>query len=73
MKEQIYTTDEALSEVFNLDNESLSKQLNTNYNTVASWKFNFRHNAMSYEKKIEILNRINFKFIEQSKWKKNQK
>jgi hypothetical protein len=73
MKEQIYTTDEALSEVFNLDNESLSKQLNTNYNTVASWKFNFRHNAMSYEKKIEILNRINFKFIEQSKWKKQVK
>ena len=73
MKEHIYTTDEALAEVFSANNETLAKKLDMNYNTIASWKFNFRHNAMSYEKKIEILNRINFKFIEQSKWKKQVK
>lgn len=73
MKEQIFTTDEALHDVFTADNNTLSKKLNINYNTIASWKYNFRHNAMSYEKKIEILNRINYTFIEQSKWKKQVK
>lgn len=73
MKEKIVTMEEALEEVFNLDNESLSNSVGVNYNTIASWRFNFRHNGMSHEKKIEILSRMGYQFNEQSKWKKQVK
>ena len=67
------TIDEALQEVFTADNEMLSLKLGVNYNTIASWRFNFRHKTMSNEKKSEILTKLNYKLIEQSKWKKHQK
>lgn len=67
------TIEEALKEIFEQDNETLALKLGVNYNTVASWRYNFRHKAMSTEKKHEILNKLNYQLIEQSKWKKNQK
>lgn len=69
----LITIEEAMKDVFQEDNETLALKLGVNYNTVASWRFNFRHKAMSTEKKTEILTKLNYKLIEQSKWKKDQK
>lgn len=69
----IITIEQALKEVFEQDNETLALKLGVSYNTVASWRFNYRHKAMSTEKKTEILTKLNYQLIEQSKWKKNQK
>lgn len=69
----LITIEQALKEVFEQDNESLALKLGVSYNTVASWRFNYRHKAMSTEKKTEILTKLNYQLIEQSKWKKNQK
>jgi len=71
--ENILTIDDALKEVFILDNETLAAKLSVNYNTIASWRFNLKKKAMSTEKKTQILNRLNYKLIEQSKWKKQTK
>lgn len=68
--EETMTT--ALSEVFTKSNEELADAMGINYNTIASWRFNFRHNAMSHEKKIEILTRMNYILKQESIWKKNQ-
>ena len=68
MEEQ--TMQVALSEVFAKSNEELADAMGINYNTIASWRFNFRHKAMSQEKKIEILTRMNYTLITESKWKK---
>jgi hypothetical protein len=73
MKETILTIDNALSEVLNMGTDDLAKKMNVNYNTISSWKFNYKHNAMSYEKKMEILTKMGYNLTEQSKWKKNQK
>ena len=73
MKESILTIDIALQEVLNTGTEDLAKKLNVNYNTISSWKFNYKNNAMSYEKKMEILTKMGYNLTEQSKWKKNQK
>jgi Tfp pilus assembly ATPase PilU len=70
MEEQ--TMQVALNEVFAKTNEELADAMGINYNTIASWRFNFRHNAMSQEKKIEILTRMNYTLITESKWKKHQ-
>jgi hypothetical protein len=73
MKSQVMTMDKALGEVFLLSNEELSEKTGMNYNTIASWRFNYRTNRMSHEKKIEILTRMNYEFNEPSKWKKSVK
>lgn len=62
--------EEALTDAFELDNSELAERTGMTYNTIASWRFNYRHNQMSYEKKIEILTRLGYQFIEESKWKK---
>ena len=62
--------EKALTNIFSKSNEELADAMGINYNTIASWRFNFRHNAMSQEKKIEILTRMNYTLITESKWKK---
>jgi hypothetical protein len=69
----VLTIDRALEEIFTESTETLALRIGVNYNTVASWKFNYRNNAMSTEKKTEILEKLNYKLIEQSKWKKQAK
>jgi hypothetical protein len=64
------TMEKALTNIFSKSNEELADAMGINYNTIASWRFNFRHNAMSQEKKIEILTRMNYTLITESKWKK---
>jgi len=62
--------EKALTNIFSKSNEELADAMGINYNTIASWRFNFRHNAMSQEKKIEILTRMNYTLITESLWKK---
>jgi hypothetical protein len=69
----IVKMEDALDEVFSNSNEVLVELTGKNYNTIASWRFNYLNNAMSIEKKIEILTRMNYEFIEQSKWKRQAK
>lgn len=64
------TMEKALTNIFSKSNEELADAMGINYNTIASWRFNFRHNAMSQEKKIEILTRMNYTLITESLWKK---
>jgi len=62
--------EKALTNIFSKSNEELADAMGINYNTIASWRFNFRHNAMSQEKKIEILTRMNYQLKQESLWKK---
>jgi hypothetical protein len=64
------TMEKALTNIFSKSNEELADAMGINYNTIASWRFNFRHNAMSQEKKIEILTRMNYTLKQESLWKK---
>jgi hypothetical protein len=64
------TMEKALTNIFSKSNEELADAMGINYNTIASWRFNFRHNAMSQEKKIEILTRMNYQLKQESLWKK---
>lgn len=70
---KVITLEDALEQVFSDDNQTLSDATGLPYNTIASWRFNYRHQQMSYEKQIEILTRLGYVFIEQSKWKKQVK
>ena len=54
------TTHEALNEVFSKSNKELSQVLQTNYNTVTTWKFQFKRNGLSMEKQFEILEQLNY-------------
>jgi len=54
------TTHEALNEVFSKSNKELSEVLQTNYNTVTTWKFQFKRNGLSMEKQFEILEQLNY-------------
>ena len=64
------TMEKALTNIFSKSNEELADAMGINYNTIASWRFNLRHNAMSQEKKIEILTRMNYTLKQESLWKK---
>jgi hypothetical protein len=64
------TMEKALTNIFSKSNEELADAMGINYNTIASWRINFRHNAMSQEKKIEILTRMNYTLKQESLWKK---
>jgi hypothetical protein len=66
------TTNEALSTIFEkYTNEKIAKITGTNYNTVTSWKFNFKRNELSLEKQIEILTKLNYKPETNLTWKQN--
>jgi transposase len=66
------TTTEALSTIFkNYSNDKIAKITGMNYNTVTSWKFNFKRNELSLEKQIEILTKLNYKPITNLTWKQN--
>jgi hypothetical protein len=54
------TTHEALEKVFSKSNKELAEELNTNYNTVTTWKFQFKRNGLSMEKQFEILEQLNY-------------
>lgn len=54
------TTHEALTQVFSKSNKELAEELNTNYNTVTTWKFQFKRNGLSMEKQFEILEQLNY-------------
>ena len=54
-------THEAMVDVWaNFTNKELAEMTETNYYTVSSWKYQFRHNQLSLEKQIQILSKLNY-------------
>jgi hypothetical protein len=66
------TTHEALTQVFSKSNKELSEVLNTNYNTVTTWKFQFKRNGLSMEKQFEILEQLNYTLKNRIIWNKQK-
>jgi hypothetical protein len=66
------TTHEALTQVFSKSNKELSKVLQTNYNTVTTWKFQFKRNGLSMEKQFEILEQLNYTLKNKIIWNKQK-
>jgi hypothetical protein len=66
------TTHEALEQVFSKSNKELSEVLNTNYNTVTTWKFQFKRNGLSMEKQFEILEQLNYTLKNRIIWNKQK-
>jgi hypothetical protein len=66
------TTHEALTQVFSKSNKELSEVLNTNYNTVTTWKFQFKRNGLSMEKQFEILEQLNYTLKNKIIWNKQK-
>jgi hypothetical protein len=66
------TTHEALTQVFSKSNKELSQVLNTNYNTVTTWKFQFKRNGLSMEKQFEILEQLNYTLKNKIIWNKQK-
>lgn len=66
------TTHEALNEVFSKSNKELAEVLNTNYNTVTTWKFQFKRNGLSMEKQFEILQQLNYNLKNKISWNKQK-
>lgn len=64
------TTHEALNQVFSKSNKELAEELNTNYNTVTTWKFQFKRNGLSMEKQFEILEQLNYTLKNKIIWNK---
>ena len=66
------TTHEALTQVFSKSNKELSQVLQTNYNTVTTWKFQFKRNGLSMEKQFEILEQLNYTLKNKIIWNKQK-
>ena len=66
------TTHEALEQVFSKSNKELSEVLQTNYNTVTTWKFQFKRNGLSMEKQFEILEQLNYTLKNKIIWNKQK-
>ena len=66
------TTQEALNEVFSKSNKELAEVLKTNYNTVTTWKFQFKRNGLSMEKQFEILQQLNYNLKNKIIWNKTK-
>ena len=66
------TTHEALTQVFSKSNKELAEVLKTNYNTVTTWKFQFKRNGLSMEKQFEILQQLNYTLINKILWNKTK-
>ena len=66
------TTQEALNEVFSKSNKELAEVLKTNYNTVTTWKFQFKRNGLSMEKQFEILQQLNYNLKNKILWNKQK-
>tara|TARA_R110002126_G_C10081233_1_gene463863 strand:+ start:24 stop:236 length:213 start_codon:yes stop_codon:yes gene_type:complete len=66
------TTQEALNEVFSKSNKELAEVLKTNYNTVTTWKFQFKRNGLSMEKQFEILQQLNYNLKNKIIWNKQK-
>ena len=66
------TTHEALEKVFSKSNKELAEELNTNYNTVTTWKFQFKRNGLSMEKQFEILEQLNYTLKNEIIWNKQK-
>ena len=66
------TTHEALTQVFSKSNKELAEVLKTNYNTVTTWKFQFKRNGLSMEKQFEILQQLNYNLKNKIIWNKQK-
>ena len=66
------TTHEALNEVFSKSNKELAEVLKTNYNTVTTWKFQFKRNGLSMEKQFAILQQLNYNLKNKIIWNKQK-
>lgn len=66
------TTHEALTQVFSKSNKELADELNINYNTVTTWKFQFKRNGLSMEKQFEILEQLNYTLKNNIIWNKQK-
>lgn len=66
------TTHEALNEVFSKSNKELAEVLKINYNTVTTWKFQFKRNGLSMEKQFEILQQLNYQLKNKISWNKQK-
>ena len=66
------TTHEALTQVFSKSNKELAEVLKTNYNTVTTWKFQFKRNGLSMEKQFEILQQLNYNLKNKIVWDKQK-
>jgi hypothetical protein len=73
MKNDILSTDQAMNDIFTIDNRTIAHATGANYNTVASWKFNYYRNALSLEKQFEILTKMGFEPKNNIQWKKQAK
>lgn len=64
-------TDSALRDLFTqYSNTELSHQMGENYNTIATWRYNFKKQELSIEKKIEILTKLNYRVATNLTWQK---
>jgi hypothetical protein len=63
-------TEKAMTEVLRISNPDLATKTGLPYNTVASWKFKYKHNLLSLEKQIEILTRLGYEPQTNLKWRK---
>jgi len=59
-----------MTEVLRISNPDLATKTGLPYNTVASWKFKYKHNLLSLEKQIEILTRLGYEPQTNLKWRK---
>ena len=66
------TTQEALTQVFSKSNKELAEVLKTNYNTVTTWKFQFKRNGLSMEKQFAILQQLNYNLKNKIIWNKQK-
>jgi hypothetical protein len=65
-------TEQAMSQVMKLPNPLLSERTGIGYNTVASWKYKYKHNQLTLEKQIEILTRLGYEPQSNLKWKQKK-
>lgn len=66
------TTHEALKEAFSKSNKELAEVLKTNYNTVTTWKFQFKRNGLSMEKQFAILEQLDYTLTNKIIWNKQK-
>jgi transposase len=65
-------TQQALTEVFSKSNQELAELLEANYNTVTTWKYQWKRNGLSMEKQFEILRKLNYQLTNQISWNKQK-
>ena len=66
------TIDECLATLFEKSNNELIRE-DVNYNTLASWRYQFAKDGLSTEKKRQILTTYGYALKTQEKWHKRMR